>query len=116
MRQKEIKQFISLLDQTDLIDIYSLGILMGVPNNEDFEDYVGDLLSNFYNRSAPERKALISLVEDIVEFRKKYDVCDDLSVGAVKRRVAELEDCLRRISEKEEKTKKPSFLKKFFKD
>lgn len=116
MREKEIKRFIGLLDQTDLIDIYSLGILMGVPNNEDFEDYVGDLLSNFYGRSSPERKALISLVEDIVRFRKDYKIDDDLSVEAVKRRVRELEECLQRISDKEEEKRKPSFLKRFFKN
>lgn len=114
MKQDELKEFVDCLDKIDLIDVYSLGILMNVPNNEDFEDYISELLSNFYNRSRPERRAIIQLVKDIGEFRSKYDTDEDLSVESVTRRVEELTEAMKKIIEEDsKKSKKPSFISKF---
>ena len=87
---------------------------MGVPNNEDFEDYITELLSNFYNRSKPERQAIVELIDDIAAFRAKYNTDEDLSVESVKRRVSELTAALSKIiSKNDKKPRRPSFLKKF---
>lgn len=109
MKDKEVVTFVELLHDIDLIDLCSLGILMEVPNNEDFEDYIGDLLYNFYNRSKPEKQALVDLVRNISRFRKNYRTYEDLSKESVERRVAELKENFEQIIQD---SQKPSILKR----
>ena len=53
------------IDKLNFVDILGLGNILGVEEQEDFEEYVTDILYAYSNRNRKTKKQLLKLIKDV---------------------------------------------------
>lgn len=67
------KELINYIKEFQLIDLIGFGRILGVEEEDNFEDYLTNIVIAFLNQKRRKRKQLLQLAKDIAGNNKDYD-------------------------------------------
>lgn len=67
------KKIIKYFENFQLIDLLGFGNILGVKENDNFEEYVTEIILAFLQQDRKKRKALLKLAKDISENNINFD-------------------------------------------
>ena len=70
------KKIIKYFENFQLIDLLGFGNILGVKENDNFEEYVTEIILAFLQQDRKKRKALLKLAKDISENNINFDKND----------------------------------------
>lgn len=70
MDKKRTKEFLNLFKDLQFSDIIGLANILQVPEKEDFEEFVIDLMEAFNSQNRTIRREILQLAKDIVKDNK----------------------------------------------
>ena len=67
------KKIIKYFENFQLIDLLGFGNILGIKENDNFEEYVTEIILAFLQQDRKKRKALLKLAKDISENNINFD-------------------------------------------
>lgn len=67
------KKLIEYIKSFQLTDLLGFGNILSVPEEDNFENYIINIVNNFSKENYRKRKALLKLAKDIATNNKEYD-------------------------------------------
>ena len=58
-------RLLEYIDKLNFVDILGIGNILGVEEQEDFEEYITEILYAYANRNRKTKKQLLKLVKDV---------------------------------------------------
>lgn len=71
------KEIIKYFKNFQLVDLLGFGSILGVRENNNFEEYVTDIILAFLQQDRKKRKALLKLAKDISNNNSDFDKSKD---------------------------------------
>ena len=68
------KELINYIKEFQLVDLIGFGRILGVEEEDNFEDYLTNIIVAFLNEKRKKRKQLLQLAKDIANNNKGYDM------------------------------------------
>lgn len=68
-----VEKFVAALIHFQLVDLLGMAKLLNVPEQEDFEDEMVEIVSAFAAAPRGKRKELLKLAQQVAENNKEYD-------------------------------------------
>ena len=68
------KKIIKYFENFQLIDLLGFGNILGVKENDNFEEYVTEIILAFLQQDRKKRKALLKLAKDISENNINFEM------------------------------------------
>lgn len=68
--EKQLKQLLEYFSKLNFVDILAFGNILGIEEQDNFEDYVTEILMGFQEESRFKRKKLLKLAKDVAAANK----------------------------------------------
>ena len=72
-KDRQIKKLLKYFSRMQFTDILAFGNILGVKEEDQFEEYVTNILEAFSKMPAAKRRSLLKLGKDVSEANEEYD-------------------------------------------